>query len=145
MAQLTEEDIEKKLKILFKGIKKRCTNKNEPTYKWYGSKGVCVEWSSSQEFYESMREGYKPGLTIDRIDPTKNYSSENCRWVPLSEQNNNKRNTVWYEINGERKTQRDWIKESGLNSSTVRQRIYCYGWDPEKALSTPLLRKRKRG
>lgn len=40
----------------------------------------------------------------------------------------------WITISGKTQTLRDWIKDSGLKSSTVRQRFYVLGWDIEKAL-----------
>ncbi len=70
-------------------MKQRCLNPNQKNYEWYGKKGIdiCDEWKDSFEsFYNwSVANGYNEGLTIDRIDPSKGYYPENCRWVTISE------------------------------------------------------------
>lgn len=67
----------------------RCRNKKNPTY---GGKGIGYDprWESFENFYEDMHEGFSPELEIDRIDVTKGYSKENCRWVNHNENNFNK-------------------------------------------------------
>jgi hypothetical protein len=78
------------------GMKKRCYNKNNRAYKWYGEKGiiVCDEWKNRFLNFKNWAtiNGYDKNLTIDRIDSTKNYEPLNCRWIPLSKQNRNKPN-----------------------------------------------------
>ena len=75
-------------------MKARCSNKNEPRFKWYGAKGVrvCKEWGSEfKVFYEwAMKNGYADNLTIDRIDSGGNYHPNNCRWVTNVENVKNK-------------------------------------------------------
>jgi len=74
---------------IFHGMIQRCYNTKNPNYKKYGSAGivVCDQWKNSyDEFrYWAQTNGYKEGLTIDRIDPHGNYCPENCRWVSLGE------------------------------------------------------------
>lgn len=76
---------------ILQGMKTRCSNPNDSHYKWYGAKGVkvCSEWASPdgvQSFIEwALQNGYADDLTIDRIDPCGDYSPDNCRWVPASE------------------------------------------------------------
>ena len=74
----------------------RCENPKNRNYVWYGARGVtvCDEWSLSN--YALFREwaestGYKPGLTIDRIDPEGVYTPNNCRWITIQEQQRNRR------------------------------------------------------
>lgn len=58
---------------------------NAHTLMYYRDLGisVCPEWANSCEaFYQwAVANGWKPGLTIDRIDPTKNYEPSNCQWI----------------------------------------------------------------
>lgn len=69
-------------------MKRRCYNPNTRQYKWYGRKGieVCEEWQTFKPFHVwAISSGWKPGLTIDRIDNDGNYCPENCQWLTLSE------------------------------------------------------------
>jgi hypothetical protein len=50
---------------------------------------VCKRWDSFLNFLEDM--GERPeGMTLDRIDNSKGYSPENCRWVTKQVQNANR-------------------------------------------------------
>ena len=76
------------------GMKARCYNKNSVPYPYYGAKGirVCEEWKTAPDgfirFYNwSIENGYSEKLTIDRIDPTKDYEPSNCRWADKYTQN----------------------------------------------------------
>lgn len=75
------------------GMKGRCNNPNHTSYKNYGAKGikVCERWNQYENFLKDM--GRKPGpeYTLDRIDGTKGYSKDNCRWETRSTQNSNRR------------------------------------------------------
>lgn len=83
-------------------IKGRCYNKKDKRYDDYGGRDIklCKEWLSNFEtFYDwSMDNGYKQGLTIDRIDVNGNYEPNNCRWVDMKTQNSNTRRNffLWY-------------------------------------------------
>lgn len=83
-----------KLYRVYWGMRQRCYNSKQKHYDRYGGRGiaVCDEWLNSYEsFYEwSMKNGYKEGLTIDRINNDGNYEPSNCRWVTIQEQQKNK-------------------------------------------------------
>lgn len=72
---------------IYANMKQRCYNPNTPCYRWYGGKGItiCDEWLNSYECFRdwATSNGYDESLSIDRIDPNKNYEPSNCRWIPL--------------------------------------------------------------
>lgn len=64
----------------------RCKYKDTEFHKYYIDKGVCVceEWLDFVNFEKwALNNGYKENLTIDRVDSSKGYCPENCRWIPL--------------------------------------------------------------
>lgn len=87
-------DTKKKLKDVCQQMVQRCYNPNNKDYKYYGKKGVKVyeKWRENPNaFYEwAINNGYKEGLTIDRINPDGNYEPDNCRWVTMAVNNANK-------------------------------------------------------
>lgn len=88
-AKITHGQTHSKLYDVWAAMRNRCYREKGSHWKYYGGKGiaVCEEWKSSFEnFYSwALENGYKEGLTIDRIDPDKNYCPENCRWITLAE------------------------------------------------------------
>lgn len=70
-------------------MKRRCNNEEDAVY---GGKGIGYDpsWEIFENFYADMGEGFSEDLEIDRIDVTKGYSKENCRWVTHNENNYNK-------------------------------------------------------
>ncbi|MCP4394507.1 MAG: hypothetical protein GY804_09620 [Alphaproteobacteria bacterium] len=79
---------------IFAGMKTRCYNMNDPGYLDYGKRGIsiCDEWLSDfTKFYSwAMANGYKDKLSIDRINNDGNYEPDNCRWVTVAQNNQNR-------------------------------------------------------
>lgn len=77
------------LRSIWKAMIHRCYYNNNRFYKNYGGRGikVCHEWITSLlTFYEwAIRNGWKKGLSIDRIDNDGHYEPKNCRWVTVAE------------------------------------------------------------
>lgn len=80
---------------IWSGLFTRCYNKNHATYKYYGAKGITVseDWNTFEKFFEDM--GERPtGYQIDRVDNTKGYSKDNCRWISKSDNIKRQRNRL---------------------------------------------------
>lgn len=117
-------------------IKSRCYNKNTPSYKNYGGRGIkmCDEWLDFWSFREwAYLNGYSEGLTLERIDVNGNYEPSNCKWIPMEEQANNKRNNSFIEYGGKKQTLSQWSKELGVGKEVLSYR-YRAGWTPEECL-----------
>jgi hypothetical protein len=84
-----------KLYKVWTSIKQRCVNEKTMAYEYYGGRGItiCEDWKNDfNTFYDwAINNGYKIGLTIDRINNNGNYQPNNCRWVTMEVQNSNKR------------------------------------------------------
>lgn len=120
----------------------RCEDNRSNRYHRYGERGitVCDEWKNDKEAFckWALSNGYKPGLTIDRIDNDKGYSPDNCRWVTTQEQSLNTSTNVNITYNGKTQTLKEWARELGIKNTTLHNRIHYYGWSIEKAFTTPV-------
>jgi len=138
------EENERRLYRIFHNMKFRCYSPkcDENTAKSYRDRGItiCDEWLEDiHNFYDwAFNNGYNDTLTIDRIDNDKGYSPKNCRWVDMKTQQNNKRNNVVIEHNGETHTLSEWYDILDISENTLRNRIDKKGWELERALFTPL-------
>lgn len=123
---------------IWSGMKTRCYNESEKCYKDYGAKGitVCDRWLNSfVNFLEDMGEAPE-GLTLDRIDSTKGYSPENCRWATMREQQNNRSNNRVIEYNGESRTLAEWARILNAPYDCLHARLNKLNWSVEKTLTT---------
>lgn len=115
----------------WESMRDRCNNPKSHAWRLYGARGikVCPEWDNFSKFYEDM--GKRPkGHSLDRIDNSKGYSKENCRWATQKMQCNNRRGNVVFR--GETATQA--AERLGLKSNSVRSRL-ANGWPIEDAFS----------
>lgn len=95
----------------------RCDNPKARSYKNYGAKGIkyCASWGEFKNFYKDMIPTYQDGLQIDRIDNSKGYCPENCRWVTPKENSRNKTTNVYLTWNGKRMLIIDWCRSYGTH------------------------------
>lgn len=82
----------------YKAMISRCYRESMGSYKKYGAKGitVCDRW----RFGDGINNGWtcffidmgpRPkNMSIDRIDSSRGYSPDNCRWATVVEQNTNR-------------------------------------------------------
>lgn len=115
---------------MWQNIHGRCEKLNYFEYKEYGGRGikVCDEWSKYIPFKKwAIANGWDPDApvrsqTIDRIDVNGNYSPDNCRFLDVKGQSNNRRTNVSIEYHGKKQTLAQWSEELGLGYNTLTAR-----------------------
>ena len=116
----------KRLYRIWAGIKDRCCNPNSKYWDRYGGKGIeiCDEWLNDYESFHtwSMANGYMNGLTIDRIDNSKGYTPDNCRWTTYLVQENNRTNNIKYLVDGEVVTITELCRREGLSRYMIAKK-----------------------
>ncbi len=135
---------ETKLYQVWHAIKMRCTNPGNKRFKDYGGRGIQLYplWQDDfSAFYEYILTalGPKPSSShsIDRINNDGNYEPGNIRWASTFQQGSNTRRIHHLTFHGQTKSIADWSRLTGINRSTIRERIERLGWFVERALTTP--------
>ena len=126
-----------KLYNIWDSMRQRCNNPHHKSYHNYGGRGIviCDEWGDFSNFLRwALSAGYNDNVprgecTLDRIDVNKPYSPDNCRWVSMKTQSNNKRNTIYITLNRETRTLAEWAELSGVKYQTAYKR-YRKGLSP---------------
>lgn len=127
--------------ILWNSMRTR-TKENYFQSHLYFHKGitVCEEWKYTREaFCEwAKKNGYKKGLQLDRIDNSKGYSPNNCRFVTSKINNNNRDNTFFVTYNNETISLKLLVLKLNReeNYNTIFRRIKR-GWSHKDAIETP--------
>lgn len=133
-----EDEIIKRLIGIYAALWRRCYNVHHEHWNLYGKQkiGICDEWLN--DFYSfvewSLENGYANHLTLDKIDNSKNYGPDNCRWATKQEQANNRKDTRHFIYNGRDMTTRQIADEVGVPRQLLINRI-CSGKSLEEAIS----------
>lgn len=117
---------------IWSGIYTRCTNPRRNSWGDYGGRGIVFaqEFHNFENFLAEVGPRPGPKFTIERIDNDRGYVPGNIRWATRAEQRRNRRDTVLYDIDGERLCLADAAKKKGIRRETVRARRDA-GWPIE--------------
>lgn len=140
---LKHGDFGTKLYGIWAGMKRRCYNSRTKYYKDYGGRGitVCDEWKNDYSKFKewALANGYREGLSIERVDVNKGYSPDNCKFITINEQNSNKRISIRLQYQGKEYSIKELSKLTGIKERTIRNR-YERGLPIEEILN-PKIRK----
>ena len=104
----------------------RCLNPKDCNFTRYGGAGitVCKEWKLSfLSFLHDMGTRPKGTTSIDRIDNSKGYYKDNCRWATPKQQARNRGNNVTITFKGETRCIAEWSALLGISRYFVRKRM----------------------
>lgn len=117
----------------------RCTNPNVHNFADYGGRGICVfpAWMKFEHFYAAVGDPPTQAHSLDRYpNPNGDYEPGNVRWATRSQQQRNKRNTIWLTFKDQTKSVAEWAEIVGILASTIHSRL-GRGWPAEIALTRP--------
>lgn len=122
---------------VYRQMLQRCNNPNNGQFADYGGRGitVCDRWAQGVEyFFQDMGERPTPHHQLDRIDNSKGYAPDNCKWSTAQENSCNRRNTVRLEVLGKSQTLREISESFGISYAIVRHAYYRHGTSALQAL-----------
>lgn len=113
----------------------RCTDPSHKSYNYYKHRSPVNRWLSFELFLLDM--GERPiNMSLERIDNSKPYSPENCKWANARDQQLNRESTIVLVINDVRMSMREACKTLGSNYNTAKARVK-HGWTPYDAVTRP--------
>lgn len=127
-------------------IMDRCYNPKCKSYPDYGGRGisVCPEWQDLTVFVSALPDGYSEGMEIDRIDNDGDYEPGNVRWIDRSGNADNRRSGKIICHGGVSQSLRRWSEQVGIHEATLWDRLETWGWDINRALTTPPMTAKER-
>jgi hypothetical protein len=122
--------------VSWDGAKRRCS---APDRAHYSQKGIRMDpaWLDFSVFWAAMGPSWKPGLSIDRLDNSKDYEPGNCQWSTKKAQSNNRTNCVMVDTPNGRMNITQASERFGINRWTIATRLKL-GWSHFDAVTRPL-------
>ena len=121
----------------------RCHHPSQKDYAAYGAQGitVCKRWRFGEDGVSGFEcwlldMGAPPNkaASIDRLDGTKGYSPDNCRWATRATQSRNTRANRLITYEGVTRTVAEWAEVRDIKYMTLYYRLFHYAWDTKRAL-----------
>lgn len=139
---------DKRFKVMWRNMIARCYNPKDKHYKWYGERGITVQDSWKDNYFnfeddlyvsyiKHVEEFGEKDTTLDRIDYNGNYELNNIRWATIKEQANNRRNNF---IVVDNLTLAQFSEKYNIPYYVVANRIKL-GWSVEKIINTPIKKR----
>jgi len=87
----------------------------------YTEKGkkIGCKWSTFEDFATDMMDSYKDGLKLGRLDKSKPFSKENCRWMTDEELCLTNSKTIQLEYDGKTLTIKEWADIADTTASAI--------------------------
>lgn len=108
------------------GMRQRCNNPSGHDIHYYAGISVCDRWNDVVTFVSDMGKRPGEGYQLDRIDNTKGYAPDNCRWVKRSTQMQNTRLAKRWFVYGKMYMS---LSEAAneFNTTPSRIKVWCEG------------------
>ena len=106
---------------IWKAMKSRCyaPSQTKGFYKQNHIE-VCDRWRNSfSNFISDMGMMPGPDYSIERVDVTKNYEPDNCKWIPQRDQPKNRTSTIRVDFDGESYCLKDIARMIGMKYTTL--------------------------
>lgn len=119
-------------------MKSRCSASKKSHRARYFERGVsfCKRWEKFENFLADMGEP-EDGMTLDRVNNSRGYSKNNCRWASQSQQVRNRERTLKVRVGGVLVPLAEAAEACGKKYGTVYMRIYR-GMPVKEALQNPV-------
>lgn len=99
--------------------------------------GFSESWKDFNSFKNDMYDSYNEELTLFRLDKTKKFSKENCKWVNKEELNlyNKDAKSILLEYNNKTLSLKEWSEKLELSLQGIRLRYFrCKDYSNEEIL-----------
>lgn len=110
---------------VWKGMRGRCLNANNPKFPNYGGRGIRIteRWENFDAFLSDMGRRPSSRHSIDRIDVDGDYCPDNCRWATSEEQAINRTDTKYIDTPEGVMPMKVAANRYGLNYMTLKSRV----------------------
>ncbi len=131
---------------IYSNVWNRTNREKNSNYKSYWWRWIKCEWKNFEEFYKDMylsycnkcKEIWEVNVSIERLDNDKNYCKDNCIWIHINEQQENRRINHYITYNWQTHNLRKWARIIWINEQVLRNRIVIRKWDIDKSFTTPV-------
>lgn len=127
----------------------KCYKETNQRYRQNGGRGVtvCDEWLNDfNAFHKWWEENYVSGHAITLKGDSKEYGPDTAQFLSRRKTASKFKSGKLYEAFGEQKTMTQWQSDerSIVSPGTLERRVRHFGWEMERALTTPKANKNTR-